>query len=252
VLKPELNNISKLLLEKGYSISNAFKDAFKVGNYQQLFQLLKSMDQETVKQAVEIKDDLGRNIFHSLSKAPDESPFVEICRILIDEYKLDPNENDNFGNTPIMLAAQEGKLNLVKALECIGSNIKDTNYNNENCIHLLIKGEKIKRYNRKLMQYLIENGIDFNALYEESEYQSSNMIEEFKIEDAESNILDAPVYKCTPMIHLIRTQHIEIWDKGDLIEEIFKQNKQRINPNVADSDGRDIFMHLAILNEFEL
>lgn len=78
VMKPELNSIAKLLLEKGYSISRAFKDAFKAGNYQQLFQLLKSMDAQSVKEAVGIKDELGRNIFHTLSKAPENSAFVDI------------------------------------------------------------------------------------------------------------------------------------------------------------------------------
>jgi len=117
VMKPELKDIPKILLEKNYSISKAFKDAFKVGNYQQLFQLLRTMDTQTVKDAVKIKDDFGRNIFHALSKAPDDAAFNDICNNLIAEYSLDPNERDSLGNSPIMLAVQEGKYNLVQALE---------------------------------------------------------------------------------------------------------------------------------------
>lgn len=78
VKAPELNKIAKLLLEKGYSITDAFKDAFKAGNYQQLFQLLNTMDPDTVKQAVNMTDENGCNIFHALAKAPDNSPFSEI------------------------------------------------------------------------------------------------------------------------------------------------------------------------------
>lgn len=237
IMKPELNIVAKLLLEKGYSISKAFKDAFKAGNYQQLFQLLKSMDAQSVKDAVKIKDELGRNIFHALSKAPENTAFVDICNTLMNDYNLDPNETDDEGTTPIMLAAKEGKLDLVKALECVGCSIKDTNNKQENCIHLLMKGTRIKKYNRSLLKYLISKGVDFNSTYEEPEYASPK---------------DEVAYKCTPLIHLIRTEHLEVWDKGDLLDDIFEQRSLRIDPNQTDSDGKDIFMHLAILNDYEL
>lgn len=116
-MKEELRNLAKIFLQKKYSISRAFRDAFKVGNYQQLFQLMNTMDPQTVKDAIKIKDDLGRNIFHALSKAPENAAFSDICNTLIVDYGLDATEVDNQGNSPIMLAAQEGKLSLVKALE---------------------------------------------------------------------------------------------------------------------------------------
>lgn len=155
----------------------------------------------------------------------------------MNDYNLDPNETDEAGNTPIMLAAKEGKLDLVKALECVGCSIKDINKQQENCIHLLIKGKKIKKYNRRLLKYLISQGVDFNSTYEEPEYK---------------NIQEDVIYKCTPLIHLIRTEHLEVWDKGDLLDDIFEQHSLRIDPNQTDSEGKDIFMHLAILNDFEL
>lgn len=247
VMKPELNPIAKILLEKGYSISSAFKDAFKAGNYQQLFQLLKTMDDDTVKNAVKIKDELGRNIFHSLSKAPEGSAFSDICNTLMTDYNLDPNELDKEGNSPIMLAAQEGKYDLVKALECVGCSVKDTNYKNENSINLLMKGKRVKKYNRRLLKYLIKKGVDINTLYEESHYAT-----EKDTEDKDKNQAEVNVYKCTSIMHLLRTELMDYWDKGELLEEIFEQSSQRVNPNTADSDGKDMFMHLAILNEFEL
>lgn len=245
VKKPQLSSIAKLLLEEGYSISWAFGDSFKAGNYQQLFQLLNTMDANLVKEAVKIKDSLGRGIFHSLSKAPDESPFSEICRVLMNDYNLDPNEKDLEGNTPIMLAAEQGKLNLLRALELINCNVKDTNSKNENCIHLMIKGNRIKKYSRPLMLYLINSGVNFNSLYEEPKYEIKNSEEQ-------SELQEKIVYKCTPLIHLIRTELIEVWDKGELIEDIFKQTAMRIDVNQPDSDGKDVFMHWAILNEFQL
>ena len=242
VTKHELNGIGKLLIEKGYSISNAFKDAFKAGNYKQLFQVLESMDQNTVQNAVTITDEFGRNIFHSLSKAPDESPFNEICDILIKTYGLDPNDTDNQGNSPIMLACREGKLNLVKALECVGCNILDTNHDYENCIHMVVRQHNIKKLNTKLLMYLINKKVNFNDQYNEPSYD---------VQDKESEETKSE-YKCTPLIHLIKTQLIEVWDKGDIIETIFKNKNLNFDPDQTDSDGRDIFMHCAILNEFDL
>ena len=252
VMKPELNSIAKILLEKGYSISNAFKDAFKAGNYQQLFQLLKTMDDDTVKNAVKIKDEIGRNIFHSLSKAPEGSAFSDICNTLMTEYNLDPNELDKEGTSPIMLASQEGKYDLVKALECVGCSVKDVNYKGENSIHLLMKGKRIKKYNRRLLRYLISKGVDFNTVYEEVHYVAARAEYELKKDKNQTEANESLVYKCTPLIHLVRTELMDYWDKGDLFDDIFEQSTQRIDPNQSDSDGKDLFMHLAILNEYEL
>lgn len=237
VMKVELNSIAKLLLEKGYSINKAFKESFKVGNYKQLFQLLNTMDAEAVKNAVNMKDEEGRTIFHALAKAPKDSPFSEIIQTLMTTYNLSCQVRDNFGNTPILLACQEGKFELVKALELIGCSVEDTNDKNENCIHMLIRGKNIKKHNRELLKYLIRKGVDYNIQYEEASYSTENPEE---------------VYKCTPLIHLIRTDLFEVWDKGDLLDDVFNQNKLRIDPNQSDSDGKDIFMHFAILNDFDL
>jgi ankyrin repeat protein len=45
---------------------------------------------------------------------------------------------------------------------------------------------------------------------------------------------------------------MEYWDKDKPLENLLKQSDVWIDPNVPDSDGKDAFMHLAILNEFEL
>ena len=251
VMKPELNNIAKLLLSKGYSISRAFKDAFKVGNYQQLFLLLNNMDKDSVIKAVNIKDEAGRGIFHSLSKAPKLTAFDEICVALIENYNLDPNERDNDGNSPIMLACQQGKLRLVKALELVNCSIKDTNYDGENTINMMLKGKRIKNYDRELLKYLITKGVNFSNLYEEAEYAEVKAKDKIKNSDDEGVNKDS-TYKCTPLIHLLRTELLEVWDKGELIDDIFEQDFQRIDPNQTDSDGKDIFMHMAISNEFDL
>ena len=252
VMKPELKDIPKILLEKNYSISKAFKDAFKVGNYQQLFQLLRTMDTQTVKDAVKIKDDFGRNIFHALSKAPDDAAFNDICNNLIAEYSLDPNERDSLGNSPIMLAVQEGKYNLVQALEICGGSVLDTNNSSENCIHFLMRGKRIKKYNRKLLKYLMKKKVDINTTYEEPAYISNKAEQELRKDGNDAGINDSLTYKCTPLIHLLRTDLMDYWDKGDLIDEILIQKHTWINPNQCDSDGKDLFMHLASSNEYEL
>ena len=223
-MKPELNNIARLLLNKGYSINSAFKDSFKVGNYQQLFQLLNTMDAETVKNAVNISDEIGRTIFHSLSKAPHDSAFDEICKTLIEKYHLDPNAKDNQGSTPIMLACQYGKLNLVKALELKGCSVLDKNFNDENCIHFLMKGKRIKKYNRRLLKYLMRKGVDINTVYEEPEYLAFRAEYELKKDENKTGAEDSLSYKCTPLMHLLRTNRLEVWDKGDLLDEIFEQD----------------------------
>ena len=237
VMKQELNLLVKLFLEKGYSISKAFTDAFKAGNYQQLFQLISSMNSDNVKEAIKMKDDKGRNLFHSLSKAPENTAFVDICKKLIEEFHLDPSDKDNDGNTPIMLAAQEGKYELVKALEISGCSVVDSNYKNENWIHLLMKGKKIKRCNKKMLKYLISNGVNLNEIYEEPIYNSES---------------ESQKYQWTTLIHIIRTDLLEKWEKGEILDEMFLQRSQRINPNIQDSDGKDVFMHLAINNESDL
>ena len=242
VMKQELNPLVKLLLEKGYSISKAFTDAFRAGNYQQLFQMLSTMNSDTVKDAVKMKDDKGRNLFHSLSKAPENTAFVEICKKLIEDYHLDPTEEDNEGNTPIMLAAQEGKYELVKALELNGCSVIDVNHKKENSIHLLLKGKRIKKYNKRMLKYLIDNGVDINEPYEELIYS----VDPGNMESENKN------YKWTPLIHIIRTDLLEKWQKGEILDDILLQSKQRINPNISDSEGKDVFMHLAINNEFDL
>lgn len=110
----------------------------------------------------------------------------------------------------------------------------------------------MKSYNKELFRYLLSKGVDVNSVYEEYDYVGERAEFSLKEDENTTEAKDSLKYKCTPLIHIIRTERMEYWDKDKPLEDLFKQNDVWIDPNVPDSDGKDVFMHLAILNEFEL
>ena len=105
-----------------------------------------------------------------------------------------------------MLACKEGKLNLVKTLECVKCSIKDTNYDNENCIHMVVRQHNIKKLNTKLLMYLINEKVSFSDQYTEPAYSEKDKKDEEDEEDESAK----SQYKCMPLIHLLRTQSMEV------------------------------------------
>ncbi len=84
-------------------------------------------------------------------------------KIIIDALRLkgaqiDPKNNHN--TTPLLYAASRGDLFIVKYLKSLGADIKATDKSGENALFYAIHSDNC---DPKLIQYLVDNGVDTNA-----------------------------------------------------------------------------------------
>lgn len=86
---------------------------------------------------------------------------VEIIKILIAKgIKVD--SEDKYGYTPVMCAAEYGKLEALKVLVENGANIKAVSNKNENLLHFALSDPN--KINIEMVKYLVEQGVDVNLI----------------------------------------------------------------------------------------
>jgi len=87
------------------------------------------------------------------------------------EEQVDPFEQDYKGRTTLILAAMSGNFAFIKYLcEVENVEVNITDKRGGNAVTALLKGDRILKANPKIIEYLIEKGVNPNVLYEEPMY----------------------------------------------------------------------------------
>ncbi len=87
-----------------------------------------------------------------------KNPNIDIMLDLL-EKTHNPNMKDSHGNTPLMIAAAQGKIDFVKALLSAGANVRGRNDEGKNALHLAAENAQTPP---ELLTLLADEGINVN------------------------------------------------------------------------------------------
>ncbi|KAL9109651.1 MAG: hypothetical protein Q9227_005688 [Pyrenula ochraceoflavens] len=187
--------------------------------------------------------------------------------------------DDKYGETPLMLACEEGHLDVVGELLRLGADVNIVSRRGETALFKAISGERLKIINELLFQS--QDVLDINAQFNQSEGPTRTALQfaiQFGTTDVISRLLDHPGIKVNDrdsdgltalslaaflqdldvvrILTAVDGVDVNVVDKEgrsalyyaadpnlgsvELVEEILRMNP---DPDLADSDGSNAIMH---------
>ena len=124
-----------------------------------------------IKKNIKIKNDPELN--EKLVNAVENTKLVNLIKLI--NEGADPKAKDGFDNPIIFKAVENGNLQIVKLLITAGADIKAReSMNQDNLCHHILRIGNTNEEHIKIIKYLIDKGLDVNALNKDKEKPLDN------------------------------------------------------------------------------
>ncbi len=235
-----------LLLDKNYDYMLGMEDALSEGKYQLLLNLLKKTAKDEVVQRF---NDKQQNLMHILAMHGGAASFAQLEAIYMQFVKRGVKHMaiDVYGRSALhyaVIATNQRMVNLFLNAR-YDPNVMDA----LGCtpLTLLVSGRGIENASG-ILEALMEAGSNLNVRYKEP-YLYVPPDPDLKPEEKQ-NVAAEPEYYTTPLVHLVRYALSK--EMSTLNQMIVSFLEKGADATVADTEGRDIFMYLALANDHEL
>ena len=250
-IQQEWQGILYLLLDKKYDYMLGMQDAIAESKFKLMLKLL----QKTPNDGTACKfNEKMQNLLHILAMYSSAASYMELRDIYgqLSRRKIKHSARDVRGRTALHYAAETHNSHLIRLLlhEKYDPNELDTK--GDTPVALMFRGGKITS-SLELAKIVIGGKGNLNITYSEPYYAEIIGRDLMKRKEDIEGYVNRHPYDTTPLIHAIRYAH-----EGDLgstkpVEELIRVLlMNRCDASKQDSEGRDAFMHCAILNDTNL
>ena len=186
---------------------------------------------------INLADDSGMNCLHIAAKYG----HLNLCKTLIDKYKLDVDMKDNEGQTALHISAQNGSYDLVKFFVDMGAEVKLKDNSGMNCLHIAAKNGHLNLCKTLIVKYKFDVGIADNegqtALHVSTRNGSYELVKYFTDMGTDINLEDNSGLNC---LHIAAKNGYL-----DLCTTLI--NKYKFDVDNVDNEGRTA-LHISAKN----